>query len=393
MRRASVIALAVLTLACGKAAPAAHESGTTPTPVPPSIGIAATPVVSSARIAAPSLPTFTEPTTAADGVLMLSGQGTSNQYSLFVIRTDGRILRSVTATIPQAGSFLPRFSVAGRSVYFLDGDQQVKALREDGAVATLGQLPGSPTDRVVFAVSPDELQIAFTVLHYSDPCHTTTSIRVGRLDGSGVHEIFSGSTLEFPIAWHAGRLVIATVPYACIQNAGEVNPYFAFAYHIVDADTATRRFTTSPTCDSPSQLLGPVNSFGAACLRNGTVYLAMGWDGSKAELFRNDYPSMGAGVPAVLNPDGQSAVVSTGSDDRINIIASGNSWPTAAVGTPGGWFDHDRLLFMTGSLGSDHTDAAILDVATNSVTPVGPGLTGAADPYAPFFVPIPNSLL
>lgn len=331
---------------------------------------------------------------------MLTGPGqlggtTSTKYFLYVIGADGRILRSASAGIPSTGWHFPRFSVAGHSVYFIDGDDTLKVLRKDGSVATIGQLPGGLADRVVFAVSPDEQQIAYSVLHYT-LATASTSLRVGRLDGSGVHEIFSGAATEFPIGWRSGQLVIAITHYAITQNPGEVNPYYADAYHIADASSATRTFSTSPTCDQPASLQGPVNAAGSLCQQdsgNTQILLALGWDGSKREIFRAGVDGHANAVPpVVLSPDGQIAAAGIAADHRINLLSGGTAKPTAAVGTPAGWLDGDHLLFMTGPCCQPLTSAAILDVAANSISPVAAGLTGSADPYAPFFSPIPDSL-
>jgi hypothetical protein len=338
---------------------------------------------------------------AAEGVLMFTGQGqlggtTSTKYSLYVITSDGRTVRSATAGIQSAGWHLPRFSVAGHSVYFLDGDRDLKVLRSDGSVGTIGQLPGGSDDRVVFAVSPDEQQIAYSVLHYASGGKTTTSLRVGPLASLNVHEIFSGPPIEYPIGWSAGRLVIAVTPSASIQNPGYFNPYSASAYHVADANTADRIYSTSPTCDSPSALEGPVNALGTICQQNSGknwIFLALGWNGSSRELFRMATDSGANQVPpAVLNPGGQSAAAGSAADHRINLLSGGVARPTAAIGTPAGWFDASHMLFMAGPCCQPLTSAAVLDVNSNTVTPVGAGMAGSADPYAPFFVPIPTSL-
>ena len=345
---------------------------------------------------------------------MLTGDGqvggtTSAKYSLYVIAADGRILRSASASAPSAGSHLPRFSVAGRSIYFIDGDRDLKVLRDDGTVALVGQLPGGPSDRAVFAVSPDEHEIAFSVLHYgtpncppNQPCQyppTTTSLRVGRLDGTGVREIFSSaSVVEYPIGWLNGRLLLAISPYAYIQNPGEVNPYFANEYHIADAQTATRTFDTGGLCDEQSSLTGPVNGEGTVCIRNSgnsQAIVALSWSGKTTELIRNSVDGYANVVPpAVLTPDGRSAAANTAAEHRIDILTGGHALPTAALGTPAGWLDADHLLFMTppsGTCCTMLTVAGILNVTSNSLTRVT-GLVGSADPYAPFFVTVPNSV-
>jgi hypothetical protein len=317
---------------------------------------------------------------------MLTGQGqlggtTSTKYYLLVISAGGRIVRSATAGIQSAGWHFPRFSVAGHSVYFLDGDRDLSVLRSDGSVRQVGQLPGGPADRVIFAVSPDEQQIAYSVLHYWSGGTTSTSLRVGPLASLDAHEIFSGSPVEFPIGWLSDRLVIAVAAHATIQNPGEVNPYFADAYHVVDAVTANRTYSTSPTCLDPQ---GPVNAAGTIC-QQGSNLLALDWKGAGRQL-----GSAGTLPPAVLNPDGQSVAIIGGANNRITIQSGTTSKPTAAVGTPAGWFDSDHLLFMTGQ---DLSPVAVLEVKTGRVIQVASGPAGSTDPYAPFFVPIPNSLV
>lgn len=318
---------------------------------------------------------------------MLTGQGqlggtTTTKYSLYVITGAGQILRSVTAGIQSAGWFLPRFSVAGTSVYFLDGDRDLKVLRNDGSVAEIGQVPGGSADRVIFAVSPDDQQIAYTVLHYASGGTTSTSLRVGPLATLQVHEIFAGSPIEYPIGWSAGRLVVVVTKYSVIQNNGEVNPYFADAYHIVDPATANRIYST-PSAGGPE---GPVNSAGTVWAQT-SGYQAIAWNGAVRPLGNLDNVP-----PAVLNPDGVRAAVAISSSKQIDILSGGNPSPTAATGTPAGWFDEDHILFITGPCCNGTTTASILTVSTNSLTPVGAGMTGEADPFAPFFVSIPNSL-
>jgi hypothetical protein len=376
LRRLIILAL-VLAAACG------------PTSTPRAVATASG-AATSARTEVSASPQANGP---AEGVLMLTGQGqlggtTSTKYTLYVITADGRIVRSVTAGIQSAGWFLPRFSVAGHSVYFLDGDRDLKVLRNDGSVGEVGQLPGGAADRVIFAVSPDEQQIAYTLLHYAAGGATTTSFRVGVLASLNVHEIFSGSPIEFPIGWLSGRLVVAITPHSSIQNPGEVNPYFADAYHIVDPVTAHRIYST-PSTGGPQ---GPVNAAGTVWAQP-TGLLALDLKGNSRQL-----GSVSVVPPAVLNPDGQSAAVAIGDLSSgttttypISLLSAGTAKRTAATGTPAGWFDANHLLFITACC--QPLSAAVLDVSSNSVTAVASGLTGEVDPFAPFFLAIPNNLV
>ena len=399
-----LLAMAAVVLLPGCGSTSGLRPSTSPSTLPSSASSGTSPSPWSGTSPTPA-------STTPSAVVMLGPYGNSppGKYFLYVIGADGRILRSATGSVPSAGSHLPTFSVAGRSIYFIDGDRDLKVLRVDGSVALVGLLPGGPADRVVFAVSPDEQQIAYSVLHYgppacspNQPCQyppTTTSLRVGRLDGTAVREIFaSASVVEYPIGWLNGRLLMSITRYAYIQNPGEVNPYFADEYHIVDAQTATRSFDSGGICDERSSLTGPVNAAGTVCIQNSgntQIIAAVAWSGQVTELSRN--PGDGYSnvlAPVVLAPDGRSAAANTADEHRINILSSGQARPTPVLGTPAGWLDADHLLFMTPASGACCTmltSAAVLNLTNNSVTRVK-GLVGSADPYAPFFVNIPNSL-
>jgi hypothetical protein len=335
---------------------------------------------------------------------MLTESGPNAPYHLVVISDDGKVTRKATGQVPSIGGHLPRFSVAGRSVYFIDADTHLKALRPDGSIATIAELPGGSSDRVVFAVSPDETQIALSVLHYAAGCTsptqicTTTSLRVGALDLHDLHEIYAGPVVEFPVGWHQGHLVISVAQSGFIQNPGEVNPYFATAFHLADPSNANRLFSTSPTCDEPSSLLGPINSFGVVCQRysgNLQIVSELGWDGTSHELYRSDADSYRAVPPVVLRPDGHSAVGPIAIDHHLAFLDGGVTAASQAMGTPAGWFDENHLLYMAEPCCTELSQPIVLVVSQQSVDaafPISTGVSGTADPYAPFFVPIPSSL-
>src|SRR5438309_7221216 len=64
---------------------------------------------------------------AASGVVMTTAS--QGPYHLAVLSTNGHVARSASAAVPSAAPHLPRFSVAGADVYYLDGNANLEVLK------------------------------------------------------------------------------------------------------------------------------------------------------------------------------------------------------------------------------------------------------------------------
>jgi hypothetical protein len=308
------------------------------------------------------------------------------------------VLGGISPHRPAAIPHLPTFAVAGRDVYYLDGDTDLRVLHADGSTAPVRRLPGGPADRIVFSVSPDGGRLAYSVLHLAPvscppnapPCapNLSVSLRVGGLAG-GDTEIFSGSTAEYPVGWHAGRLVVA-IGQPFIQNRGERNPYVATEYRVVDPAGAERIASTVAACPYSAQggPTGPLVAAGTACVQ-GSSLLRVDLD-QGAPVTLGQAPSGETVVSAVLSPAGTRAAFTTvdsrAVSDRLEI-ASGGSVTAVGPGFSGGWFDDSHLLVVTG-WNTQHPSFAILDVDGRTTRPVAGAIPGGIVGQSAFFVPL-----
>lgn len=141
---------------------------------------------------------------------------------------------------------IPYVSTSSTTLYALDGDSSVLALRlPDGKQSFATNLPVTAGMEAAFAVSPDDTKIAFATLDFNrSPVHVT--LYTDALGGGNRKVIFeSDSDYVWPVAWHSGMLVLAHAygPYEeDIAKAapGRDNPYSALSYHLVDPVTANR---------------------------------------------------------------------------------------------------------------------------------------------------------
>ncbi len=255
--------------------------------------------------------------------------------------------RSIITTRDAGAVDLPRVSVSPTRLYYLDGDSQVRSLTRDGHIAAVTMLPGDPHTHVTFAVSPDDRRIAVGVLDYLGP-ETPTTMTVGArtlpaIQTSGpVHsqvyvqdlvggghrtEIYSSttttvtSTVEWPVGWRDGRLILGGSEGAFSQN-GSNSPTGTFiGYHVVDPATGLRTATLCPT----GLTMGPLNMSGVICepLERGQVPVVEDWSGA-ARFATPGY------VPYALSPDGRTTATrlnTTGDDSTVYLVGrAANNW-------------------------------------------------------------------
>src|SRR5713226_10159959 len=200
-------------------------------------------------------------------------------YYANVVGVDGRVWASIkldkrTPISNQAGHAieLPYVSASSTALYMLAGDWTVWSLRlPDGQQATATHLQVGANMEAAFAVSPDDSKIAVSVLDFSrTPVHVT--LYTESLAGANHQVIFeSDSNYVWPVAWHAGLLVLAHAYGPFEEDVAKAapgldNPYSAISYHIVDPVTASRVVVMGSCTVS-----GPLSPAGSGCIQGGTI--------------------------------------------------------------------------------------------------------------------------
>jgi hypothetical protein len=124
-------------------------------------------------------------------------------YTIRIFTADGHLQAEYSAAvggdeIPPAMTFgrccaviMPAFSLSDTSVYFPDGDGELRALRPDGSTLIVHKLPNVRGHaRAFFAVSPDDRRIAISVFDWSV---TPMNLRIYVEDSDGSRSPQSGS--------------------------------------------------------------------------------------------------------------------------------------------------------------------------------------------------------
>jgi hypothetical protein len=257
-------------------------------------------------------------------------------------------------------------SASNSRVYFLDGDSTLKYLAPSGETGIVRDLAVGPNQEAVFSVSPDDRRIAVVILdHLQYP--VTTRLYVEDLTtGSNHLELFSGTVLEWPVAWYQGKLVIAVGINAHPQNCTNSFSYATLGYHVVDASNGNR---IKAVCDGWTSYY-PAVPAGTLCI-NGAGQAAskvQSWDSNSRSL------ALVGGCPqnGALSSDGNwiaSNQVKTGDSGctgqaTVYILANdGRTVQTGAVGSPEGWLDSSHLV-VAGQ--GESAAPTILDVSANT---------------------------
>jgi hypothetical protein len=347
MKKRALAALAIMLMvaACGAAPLLPSTSPVAETTTQPSPA-AASPSPAASPSDTPVGPSY--------GVLvdLLTSPST---YLMNVVGVDGRLWASLKQTkrtpiSNQAGHpvELPYISTSSTTLYFLNGDFTVMAIRlKDRSQAPVTKLAVSPGMEAAFAVSPDDSRIAVSVLDFNrNPVHVL--LYTDNLTGGNRQNIYeSDSNYVWPVAWHAGLLVLAHA-YGPFEESiakaapGHDNPYSAISYHIVDPATANRIYLLGGCTVS-----GPLSPAGSGCIQGGTI----DWQGNVSDPWSTrDWGSVSSA--AALSPDGRW-IAATSPDDPAKMAIW---WPDGRVLTyvdgPGirdwaGWLDDHHIL--TGS--------------------------------------------
>jgi len=358
----------------------------TPSPSPSgsiSAGNALSPSASPSVSPAPSL-----------GIVL--GNWTSGStYSVALVDTGGRKVASTTAQVaseyagsatPGETATLPVSSSASR-LYYLDGDSSVRFLEPNGQTGTAATVPGSRTERVAFAVSPDDSQIAVAVMSW--PNQNTFMEQLYADDLTGGHRInlatvnasFSRDTnggkwsndMEWPIGWHAGKILVGlSLPRQQFPPT-PVPPDAQGGYKLIDASNGS---TAGSVCAGGDGVSLPQPA-GVLCLPggmpNGHLQVRNWTDGVSQDL--------GAALclsPSALSPHGAVAVPETAASGggcretgRIEIV-QGTTNTSSVSGSAVGWIDDGTLVFTTGG-SPPSASLSVVTTASGQTALVGPG--------------------
>jgi hypothetical protein len=282
---------------------------------------------------------------------------------------------AMCTAVETANYRIPETSISATHVYFLDGDTVIKSLSPDGTVAVVKTIQAPPNSQVAFSVSPDDRRIAVSVITLAtvqSPAPLDVHMYVEDLAGSSNQvELYTSTTLaEWPVGWHAGKLVVAVGS----SDIGTYdNPYAATGYHVADPATGLR--LASLSCAR-----GLLVAAGTACADgwcetasvpcvDGTVG-KQSWDGTQAPFAIPSGPPpkiFMAFVSAVhLSPDGATLACAVVADPQTfalqtMLLQNGKAQFIAPGFVPMGWFDSGHIILGTGF------DVEIMDVATQAV--------------------------
>ena len=283
----------------------------------------------------------------------------ANTYDVALVSFDARVVARAHArlrTAVQDASELPYVSASNTRVYYLDGDQQIRWMKPDGSTGVAGTVPGGPNVHAAFAVTPDDSRIAVALLDYS-ASPVALTLYVEDLGGAHHAVIFTSTNhYVWPVAWHAGKLVVAYLGPGGVPFKGKAvnysgrdltnypygpNPYGGINFHVIDPVTAQRE-----TIISGGGASGLLTRSGTAEVQGDAV----DWGGQPVFFSSSDYGSISAA--GSLSPNGRM-IAACCSDlpsptGRLKVwYAGGGSKVLHADTTSGdwaGWFDNSHLI-------------------------------------------------
>lgn len=95
---------------------------------------------------------------------------------------------------------MPYFNSTVGRLYYLEGDSDVRYLARDGSSGLAKRLPVGHLQHAGFAVSPDDLKIAVSIIDYSVDPHRLRVFTEDLSDGGSHRELFTSTTrFEWPV--------------------------------------------------------------------------------------------------------------------------------------------------------------------------------------------------
>ena len=307
-------------------------------------------------------------------VQLVGLDGTGGPWVQATSRSDKMLWFPLSAPCPKgalcgdgesANSQVPETSISATRVYFLDGETQIKSLAPDGTVSSVQSIDAPANSQVMFAVSPDDRRIAVSVVTLATK-RLPTSTLIDRMYvedlGTGLNrvDIYTSSTVgEWPVAWHAGELVVAL---GGPELGNYDNPYGANGYLVVDP--ATGQKLQSIDC-----AFGLLVAAGSAC---GTgTFGKQAWDGTKSDFVipGGTPPHDVLGEMVIhLSPDGTRLAADVITDQKTGATStkvfqngSATTIPISNI-APRGWLDDTHLVVSSPDL------VEIVDVVSGTMS-------------------------
>jgi hypothetical protein len=232
----------------------------------------------------------------------------------------------------------------------MDSQGVIRYLSSNGDAGRATSVPIGPARRSSFAVSPDDRRIAVVVTDFT-ATGATIKLYVEDLNGGANHlDTFSDSSAFtlWATGWHGtNNLVLQKMP-AC------GGPFCCGdEFHVVDPNTAVRRFTVgSPTC----KIAGTPSPAGVVCETDVQANV-LSWSGTTTRSFAIPHGF----THAYLSPDG--GLVALWSNDGTLIQESNRSFPGMLAC---GWIDDTHFL----SAGDAQQQPRVANVTTGRIVPV-----------------------
>jgi len=320
--------------------------------------------------------------------MVLDFLGGGSLYTVSIVDANGQL--SAVSGVPRRSvrSQIGSVSTSKTTLYYLDGDSTIRFLRPKPLAKGIAtQVNLGPNQVAAFAVSPDDLRIAVSVLDYTR-WPVSTRLYVEDLNGGANHvELFSSSTvLEWPAGWHNGALVMAIGRNAPPQNSGE---WFerGHGYHVADARTGN---TIRTLCNGSDSYI-PESPAGTVCVQypNASV---LSWDGSSRPAPKDGTCAMWGplspdGVMANRNTTTPSGGCTAGDAFLLAPDGTNKNVNLPRQATPVGWIDSTHLIMEAdippGSPPGFLPSELVVDTTTGvsaTIEPRGSGFFAAALP-------------
>ncbi|TME65204.1 MAG: hypothetical protein E6I51_00725, partial [Chloroflexi bacterium] len=204
-------------------------------------------------------------------------------YTIALVGVDGHTAASATAARVRIGPEISTVSASSSRLYFLDGPSRLRYLSPDGSSATVRDLAAGPSERLAFAVSPDDLRIAVAAIE-TTATPNTVRLFVEDLDGQHRQEVpVPKGRLAWPVGWRGDYVVMGTQEDRCPVCD---TFYFPSGYALLDPITGSRVVELC-TGGSSLDLTRNATAAGVLCVKNratqngrvDTVIVA--WDGTE----------------------------------------------------------------------------------------------------------------